>query len=370
MLNAPRQTHFGYVSFRPIPWFAWGPREADLRVDDRIRKAIVFIGRVVDGSFVPYGTGFVAATMFREEEAWQTVVTAKHVIDEIDSPIVNIRLNSCNGDARVIDTPKERWFHHPDERIDVSVCPTRLFRDQFDIAHLPFSIPQWGGNCAITPERIDKHYIGIGDEVYIPGMFIGRIGQKSNLPILRVGTIAAMPEEPIETEYGYHDAFLIEVRSIDGLSGSPVCIDLMHRNLPETAPSRPLPLPEERPELFYLMGIVLGYNEVFNPRDVIEIKERPAAAVTRAMVPLNTGIAVVLPIWRVIEAMEQPKLKEPREALLRESNRDRGQGFVPTSAAPLAAPASGDPAANPDHREDFTRLVSAASKPKPKGDQT
>src|SRR5262249_585862 len=151
-------------------------------------------------------------------------------------------------------------------------------------------------------------------------------------------TIAAMPEEPIETKYGYHDAFLIEVRSIDGLSGSPVCIDLAHRKLFRTSPSRSLPHPREHQELFYLVGMVLGYNEVFNPRDVVEIKERQSAPITRATIPLNTGIAVVLPIWRVIEAVEQPRIKEPREALRHESNRSRGRGFVPSSAAPLAIP--------------------------------
>ena len=341
-----------FVSADPlVSWFAWGPREAELRVDDRIRKTIVFIGRVVEGAFHPYGTGFISSTLYSPDEGWQTIVTAKHVIEDIDSDTVNIRLNSHAGDARVIDTPKAMWFSHPDDRFDVSVCPTRLMRDQFDIAHLPFSPTlDLGGNCAITHEMIDKYYIGIGDEVYVPGMFVGRIGENSKLPILQIGTIAAMPEESIETKYGRHDAFLIEVRSIDGLSGSPVCIDLTGRKLPLTAPPRPLPDMREERHLFFLMGIVLGYNEVFNPRDVIEIKERPTAAVIRATVPLNTGIAVVLPIWRVTEAMEQPKLKGPREALIRESNRDRGRGFVPTSAAPLAVPASDDPEANPDHR--------------------
>jgi hypothetical protein len=47
--------------------------------------------------------------------------------------------------------------------------------------------------------------------------------------------------------------------------------------------------------------------------------------------PINTRIAVVLPIWKVLEAMEQPKIQELRKKVLNASNRDKGGGFVPSS---------------------------------------
>ena len=45
-----------------------------------------------------------------------------------------------------------------------------------------------------------------------------------NLPIVRLGAIAAMPGEYIKTDWGCLRAYLIEARSIGGLSGSPVFI--------------------------------------------------------------------------------------------------------------------------------------------------
>jgi hypothetical protein len=45
-----------------------------------------------------------------------------------------------------------------------------------------------------------------------------------------------------------------------------------------------------------------------------------------------------------------------------------GKTPVPTGAGGQKSEANPDE--NPDHREDFNRLVSAASKPKPKGDRT
>jgi hypothetical protein len=334
-----------------------------LRVDDRVQKTVVFVGTAEKGGpFIPHGTAFVTAQLHDEIMGWQTIVTAKHVIEGIDSPLVYLRVNSNNGEARICAVEKEWWVSHPDPRIDVMVCPTEMTNDQFDISHFPLFGPGAGQNCALTKELIDQYYIGIGDDVYVPGMFVARLGQRQNLPILRIGTIAAMPDEPIETKYGLHDAFLVEVRSIDGLSGSPVCINMIDRTIPPYAPRRGLPHPAQPRPGYLLAGMVLGYNEVYNPRDAIEIRERASDPVTRAIVPLNTGIAVVLPIWRILEATEQ--LNGPRQRELKRSNREKGHGFVPSSAAPLGAMPS-DRNEKLGHREAFNRLVSAAAKKRP-----
>lgn len=162
-------------------------------------------------------------------------------------------------------------------------------------------------------------------------MLLSHFGEKKNLPIVRIGTIAAMPGEPLETSYGTHDAFLIEVRSIDGLSGSPVCINLEHRRFPFTMPARPLPHPNEVRHLTFFVGMVLGHNSVSDPRDNIEIvRIREGKNIKEdAIVPMNNGIAVVLPVWRIIEAIDQPGIKEARAKVL--ALYDEG----PKSAAPI-----------------------------------
>ena len=48
-----------------------------------------------------------------------------------------------------------------------------------------------------TDEVINKYTIDTGDEVVITGMFFSHIGQQRNIPIVRIGNIAAMPQEPV-----------------------------------------------------------------------------------------------------------------------------------------------------------------------------
>jgi hypothetical protein len=219
----------------------------------------------------------------------------------------------------------------------VAVRPCFIVKDQYDILHFQFGLDEKVADCALNAARIERYQIGLGDEVYVTGMFVSHFGEKKNLPIVRIGTIAAMPEEPLQTEYGMHDAFLIEVRSIDGLSGSPVCINLQGRRVPYTMPALPLPHPNEPRHLTFFVGMVLGYNSVINPRDNIEIVRTRRGRKTKvdATVPMNTGIAVVLPVWRIVEAIEQPSIMEARAKILENYRQQHGRRFVPTNAAPI-----------------------------------
>jgi hypothetical protein len=342
-----------------------------MRVDDLITKAVIFIGTKAEGHFIPVGTGFITWTPVSTDLAWQSIVTCKHVIDKIPGEVVYARINDKSGEAQLVGHPKKDWFYHPtNPRADVAIYPSHLPKDQFDITHLPINdflpdarfLPDAGTvvNVTLNADSIARFNVGIGDEVYLAGLFIGRVGDIANIPILRTGTIAAMSGEKIETQYGRHEAFLVEVRSIDGLSGSPVCVHLPANRL--FPPNVPIPASLSSVSSYLLMGMVLGYNEVYNPKDVIEIKGRTDDETTQRMrVPLNTGIAVVLPIWTIIEAMEQDAIKEKREAVLKRSNREKGRGFVATSAAPISLGKT-SPDENPQHREDFTALLNAAAR--------
>jgi hypothetical protein len=68
-----------------------------------------------------------------------------------------------------------------------------------------------------------------------------------------------------------------------------------------------------------------------DPRDKIEIvRTREGKDIKEdAVVPMNTGIVVVLPVWRIIEAIDQPAIKVARAKVL--ALYDEG----PTSAAPI-----------------------------------
>ena len=350
-----------------------------MRVHNDVLRTVVFLGQIQGGEFVPYGTAFLVASIVSPDRAYQTLVTAKHVVEDMgDVEFVYARLNDKAGQAQVIGLARSEWYSHPDPRVDVIVCPTIIPKDQFDLQHYPllkYTVPSsfQPEEFVVNADTIKLYEVGIGDEVYLAGMFIGRLGEASNVPVLRIGTIAAMSGEPIETKYGIHEAFLIEVRSIDGLSGSPVCVHLWPGRYIPRRLGEPLPAPGSKRTTnaagFLLMGMVLGYNEVFTVRDIIEIRRKGTEEVERKeAIPLNTGIAVVLPMWKIIEAVEQDAIRQKREEALKKTNKEKGRGSVPTSAAPPIGSGPSTTANNPSHKEDFTSLVERAAKKKPPAD--
>ncbi len=75
--------------------------------------------------------------------------------------------------------------------------------------------------------------VGVGDEVVTIGLLTIHSGQDSNEPVVRTGNLAMVPADPVLVRYkqGVNRRmrlFLTELRSIAGLSGSPVFI--RHRN--------------------------------------------------------------------------------------------------------------------------------------------
>ena len=328
-----------------------------MRFDERIMKTVVYVGHVVGSRpFIAFGTGFVGFYL-EGDHRFQVLVTAKHVIEDIPGEDVHIRVNRLDGVAEVIATNKTDWLSHPDQRIDLMVCPTRLPTDQFDILHLDIC-----GEKSLTKEVIARDEIGIGDQAYVAGLFVKRKGIVRNTPIMRAGIISAMPDEDIETTYGSHPAYLIEMRSIDGLSGSPVFVTTSFMRLKDGEFAL-----RDTMDLF-LAGVLLGHDEAYNPHDKVEIISGGSGDKgerTTVPLPLNTGIGIVLPIWFVKEALEQDVMKKGRHGAI-ESHKMSG-GFVPDSVAVSEPPTTDE---IPQHREDFNRLLDAAVSGKKPGSET
>jgi hypothetical protein len=78
----------------------------------------------------------------------------------------------------------------------------------------------------VTKETVRDLSIGLGDDLFMVGRFINHDGKERNIPVLRFGTIAMMPEEPIIIDEQPQDSFLVEIRTIPGFSGSPVFIHM------------------------------------------------------------------------------------------------------------------------------------------------
>ena len=117
-----------------------------------------------------------------------------------------------------LEIPPEMWVCH--ETADVAVLPLALNMNTFDYLYYPV-------RNGATAEFIKRHSVTPGEDVFITGLLISHPGKSRVLPIMRVGNIAAFPEDPINLLTGQDSAYLVEVRSLGGLSGSPAFVHLL-----------------------------------------------------------------------------------------------------------------------------------------------
>lgn len=208
-------------------------------------------------------------------------------------------MNLKNGGSRLIRTPIDKWIFHPEEsNVDVAALNWAPSEETFDYLNLPIAY-------AGTEDIISKENVGLGDDVFLVGLFASHSGSQRNLPIIRVGNIAAMPEEKVYTrKYGYIDAYLIEARSIGGLSGSPVFVYMGDmRKMGKTTRLGRQGLP-----LLYWLGLMHGHF-----------------ALSEAELQINMGIAIVVPTWKILEVINQEVFMKAREKVIEKAAKDGGR---------------------------------------------
>jgi hypothetical protein len=146
------------------------------------------------------------------EGVYVYLVTAKHCVEKATRyGSLFVRLNMKSGPVQYQEI-KTEWIYNDDEGSDVAVLP--------DTECMPIPV-----GMLATDEIIAEKRIGVGDDVVVTGLFTKRSGNAKNIPILRAGMISAMPGEHLIGEGAEeYQAYLIEMRSTGGLSGSPVFV--------------------------------------------------------------------------------------------------------------------------------------------------
>lgn len=265
-------------------------------VPDDVRKCVLFLGlsKTLSGSeqvFEPNGTAFIVAIPSENLKGAQHVylVTAKHVAVELEGKSFLARVNSKEGKAIFIKGEGVKWwYHHTDGSVDVAVFPWAP-PEQVEHKQIPTSM-------FLSDEIIKKKRIGTGDLVFMTGLFSKLTGSAKNLPIVRMGNIAMMPDEKVPTNaFGDIEAYLIELRSIGGLSGSPAFVQ-------ETLSSQQL----GGTGAIYLLGLVHGHWDI-PPENKSAVKD------IRGKGAINMGIAIVIPAKKILEVINQPELVEKRQ---------------------------------------------------------
>jgi hypothetical protein len=271
------------------------------QVPPEFLKCVAFLCTKTKGKLRWEATAFFVSVNYQNGlEQHLYAVTAKHVIDGIREDghkKVHFRLNFSNKPADFMKSAISDWWFHPtDAASDIAVLPV-ILPDDSDHLNLP------AGVFFIRPELANYKRLDVGDQVFYTGLFWERPGAKKNLPIVRIGTIAAMPGEPIEMDEGPPMiGYLMEARSMGGLSGSPVFIDLGGTRILESGDIQGLASPE-----YYLIGIACAHWDVVKP-------EKPGQ-------DANMGIAIVTPASKLTETLNRPELQAMRDKKERDSKK-------------------------------------------------
>ena len=231
------------------------------------------------------------------------LVTAAHVINGIraanSDQAVYLRMNFRDAGAQFVETRIDDWVVH--DEADVAALGLGLPSDVVDYRVYPL-------DRAATDEVIARESIGVGEEVFVTGLFSNHYGRERNLPIVRIGNIALMPEEKVETRFGAIDAYLIESRSIGGLSGSPVFVHL--------GGARPVGGNTYiGASEFYLLGVMQGHWDLPAAKtDTIDDDLQRES--------VNMGIAIVVPASKIVELIDYPAFVGKRNAAIKKHQEE------------------------------------------------
>jgi len=265
----------------------------------------MFLGRRHNGQAQIVATGFFLSikddrlSTPDRQMGFIYLVTAGHVIehtkstDYSDDGIVYLYLNAKIGMRfKLVRTEIKDWVFHPTD-------------SAVDIAALPWSIDPTSDHSAIPfeqPPGLEPNpktwRVEVGTDVIIAGLFLRHAGRQRNIPIIRTGTIAAMPEEPVNivaSDGGERNikAYLVETHSLGGLSGSPVFANPMtihgrgEGNLPGLQANH------------IWIGVISAHWDF----DLDGTQQEK----------INSGIAIVSPKESVAEVLQHPRLIEMRE---------------------------------------------------------
>ncbi len=290
-------------------YFIGRPDDADMFVPRVISECVCFICVKERGRWRPKATAFFVSVPVEPgviEGGHLYLVTAKHCVEKAKQfGSMSVRINTKSGNV-LYEEVKEEWLTLEEEATDVAVLPFAV-PEEADIR----SIPVW---MMATDEEIRLKKIGIGDEIAVTGLFSKIPGTSKNLPILRGGMISAMPGEiMIGDDGGEYEAYLVEMRSIGGLSGSPVFVVKIVVDEENKTSNLGLQLFSR---VFLLIGVIRGHWEQNNIEDVDD------ETLSRRE-PLNTGIATVTPIQeclRILNGEELTRARRRQELEWRKAN--------------------------------------------------
>lgn len=283
-----------------------------MQFPEHILRSVAFLGyQDKSGDWQVKGTAFfIRKTLSYGDYLPTYLVTAAHNIfkaDELGLTSLGIRLNRHDGlPPEWIDIPIDQFRLHPAHQGGlecIDVAATRI-----DIDYLKFDFIALGYESLLSAEDMIEECVSLGDEIAIIGLFKNHVGVKRNEPIVRAGNICSMPVDKVVTDLGEMSAFLVEARSLGGISGSPVLLYM------ESFRGRRLKLDPatyqrnvnahvmeftaaEKWRIFAILGLVQGHYDLTAIGDEGSRDSKPQK--------INQGVAIVVPSLKILETLDQ-----------------------------------------------------------------
>jgi hypothetical protein len=329
------------------------PKGLYMRVPDQLRKTVLFIGVIGD---LPEPEWIATAYLVAVPDAVRTLqvgprsrhgdvgvvtypftflATARHVAEKLEGKDFALRVNRIDDTIAIIRGQSDtRWWYHPTERRYVDAALAMFFPDNFADLDIQTIHVEWFAD----EEAIQTAHLGAGDEVFIAGLFTKTTETTKNIPIVRIGNLAMLPGEKIPFKDGkLIDAYLVESRSIGGLSGSPVFIrqtvkmegdanmafsDSAGRRLPDNQIVEMSGLGR-----IYFLGSMIGHWD------------EPTGFSFPQHEAVNMGISPMVPAHKIKEILMQPELldmvKKVNEEMAAKRHSNAVEDFATEKAAPF-----------------------------------
>jgi hypothetical protein len=253
------------------------------------------------------------------------LVTCRHVAIRLNAAVSNgagwgILVNGLSGKYDRIPHTEAlaiggRWYFHPTDpdAVDLAVLPLALNGSHCKSLDIDLFMERSELLVDVNSDDPNDGWgrpFHVGNEVFWISLFRQLPIANRVHPILRRGSLALAPwpGESIPTEDMLFpgkagkdmELFLVEARSIGGMSGAPVFI--MGDEIPKAPVS--------------LLGVMRGHwslaPEQRNKEGALLFQEADAAYDDANDNKVNVGIAGVVPIWKLAELLNQPTLVQLR----------------------------------------------------------
>jgi len=257
----------------------------------------------------------------REVESYpfMFLATARHVAEKLEGKDFALRANKKDGTLAIIEGhADQKWWYHPTERRYVDAAVTIFFPPNLrDLAIFWIDI-----GLFVDSQTVAACNLGVGDEVFLAGLFTEVTETTRNIPIVRTGNLAMMPGEKIPFKDGrLIDAYLVESRSVGGLSGSPVFIRqtvMMQGVKPGVKINSP-----HHVAPYDLSVTMSGLGQIFFLGSMIGHWDAPTGFHLPEHEAVNMGVSPVVPAHKIQEIITQPELQEVMREMMNKIQKEK-----------------------------------------------